>query len=282
MRSLNREQGIYFIMGDFFGAYTIGSGADWKLGTDYTDPAQREQMKRNVREMVLDHKDEPYVLLWLLGNENQHPHSKTNAHDHPEVYARFLNEVAEMIHALDPDHPVAVCNLNHHGLKELAKFAPAIDIYGANVYSGAYSMGSLWQSVKRFYDRPILFTEMGSDAYATDEGLDEESQADYFEQNWEDILLNAAGHRGEGNGIGGVLFEWLDEWWKGTKADSWGNPQTHETDCDDPNAPYNDGCANEEWFGIFGQGDGSASPFLREPRKIFDSIKAEWLKTESA
>ncbi len=282
MRSLNREQGIYFIMGDFLGAYTVGSGADWKLGTDYTDPAQRERMKQSVRDMVLDHRSEPYVLMWLLGNENQHPHSKTNAHDHPEIYAKFLNEVARMIHELDPDHPVAVCNLNSHGLKDLGKFAPQIDIYGANVYSGAYSMGSIWQLVKRYFDRPILFTEMGADAYMTGKGPDEEGQSDYFLQNWEDICLNLAGRRGEGNGIGGVVFEWMDEWWKGTQKNSWGNPDTHETDCDNPNAPYDDGCSNEEWFGIFGQGDGVSSPFLREPRKIYDTMKQVWTKKEDS
>ena len=281
MRKLNREYGLYFMMGDFLGAYTVGSGADWKLGTDYTDAVQRDRMKASVRDMVMDHKDESYVLLWLLGNENQHPHSKTNAFEYSEVYARFLNEVAEMIHALDPDHPVAVCNLNTQGLKELGQAAPAIDIYGANVYSGAYSMGSVWQSVKRHFDRPLLFTEMGADVYATNQGPDEEAQSEYFRQNWEDIRLNMAGGRGEGNAIGGVYFEWLDEWWKGTQGNSWGNPNDHDADCDNPNAPYDDGCANEEWFGIFGQGDGSQSPFLREPRKLYETIKAVWTGEEA-
>lgn len=278
MRKLNREYGLFFIMGDFLGAYTLGSGADWRLGTDYTDDIQKERMKRSVNDMVRDHKDELYVLMWLLGNENQHPHSKTNAHDYPEDYALFVNEVAEMIHAMDPDHPVAVCHLNTQGLKELGEHAPAVDIYGTNVYSGAYSMGSIWQSVKRHFDRPILFTEMGSDAYATGRGPDEEAQSEYFRQNWEDIRLNGAGGRGEGNAIGGLCFEWMDEWWKGTRKDNWGNPGDHDTDCDNPNAPYDDGCANEEWFGIFGQGDGGDSPFLREPRKIYETIKAEWAR----
>lgn len=276
MRRLNRDYGLYFIMGDFLGAYTVGSGADWNLGTDYTDPLQRERMKDSVRDMVMDHKDEPYVLVWLLGNENQHPHSRTNAHEHPEAYAKFLNETAEMIHAIDPDHPVAVCNLNTKGLRELGAHAPAVDIYGANVYSGAYSMGSLWQMVRRHFDRPILFTEMGADAYANGHAPDEEAQSDYFRQNWDDILLNAAGGLGEGNAIGGLQFEWMDEWWKGTQRNSWGNPDDHDAGCDNANAPYNDGCANEEWFGIFGQGNGGESPFLREPRKIYETMKKAW------
>ena len=98
MRSLQKDYGVYFIMGDFLGAYTVGSQASWEIGTDYTSDTERERMKNVVRAMVMDHKDEPYVLMWLLGNENQHPHTHTNAYEQPEAFARFVNEVAKMIH----------------------------------------------------------------------------------------------------------------------------------------------------------------------------------------
>lgn len=276
MRKLHREHGIFFVMGDFLGAYTVGSDARWDIGTDYTAEEDCANMKRVVRDMVLDHKDEPYVLMWLLGNENQHPHTKTNAHTHPKEYAEFVNEIAGMIHELDPDHPVAVCNLQTAGLKELARYAPEIDVYGSNVYSGAYSMGSVWHSVRQIYDRPVLLTEMGSDAYAEGKGADEESQAEYFRQNWKDIELNSPGQRGEGNAIGGLLFEWMDEWWKSSKGNGWGDPEIHNTEGDSPNAPFHDGWFHEEWFGIFGQGDGKKSPFLREPRRVYSAVQLAW------
>jgi len=277
MRTLQKNHGIYFIMGDFLGAYTVGSKADWRFGTNYTDPQQRENMKRSVRAMVMDHKDEPYVLIWLLGNENQHPHTHTNAFKKPVEYARFVNEVAQMIHELDPDHPVALCNLGTLGIQELASEAPAVDIYGANVYSGDFCMGSIWQIEKRYLDRPLLFTEMGSDAYRTGRGPDEGAQADYFNQNWTDIETNVAGARGEGTAIGGVVFEWMDEWWKSSKGNSWGDPNKHNIEPDGC-APFADGWANEEWLGIFGQGDGSQSHFLREPRAVYPAMKARWTK----
>lgn len=275
MRRLNREFGIYFVMGDFFGAYAVGSGATWERGTDYTDPAQRQKMRQSVEAMVRDHKDEPYVLMWLLGNENQHPHTRTNADREPAVYAKFVNEVAAMIHGMDPEHPVAVANLGANGLKELARYAPEVDIYGANAYAGEYSMGSIVQQVKFFYDRPLLFTEWGSDAYAQGVGPDEDAQADYIRGNWQDIDLNAAGRRGEGNLIGGVLFEWMDEWWKsaqGSQADSAFRQDVRG----DAVFPYRDGWAHEEWYGIVSQGDGSNSPFLRQLRKAYFTLQELW------
>lgn len=277
MRELNRDYGIFFIMGDFVGAYTVGSKADWEEGTDYNDPEQRKHMKKVVRDMVQDHKNEPYVLMWLLGNENQHAHTRTNADEHPEAYAKFLHELARMIHRLDPDHPVMVGNLATINVKELARYAPAIDIYGANVYNGAYSMGSIWQVVKRHYDRPVLFTEMGCDAYAEGQGPEDSGQAEYFQLNWEDIELNKAENRGEGNAIGGVVFEWLDEWWKTSKGDGWGDPGAHNTE-GDFRGPFADGWMHEEWLGIFGQGDGRHSHFLREPRKIYREIQRAWAR----
>ena len=40
-------------------------------------------------------------------------------------------------------------------------------------------------------------------------------QANYHRGNWLDIEANMAGHAdGVGNALGGVAFEWLDEWWK--------------------------------------------------------------------
>jgi len=33
---------------------------------------------------------------------------------------------------------------------------------------------------------------------------------------------------------------------------------------------------HEEWLGIFGQGDGTKSHFLREPRKVYREVQKAW------
>ena len=89
-------------------------------------------------------------------------------------------------------------------------------------------------------------------------------QASYHKGNWNDIQLNEAGGPEEGNAIGGIIYEFLDEWWK-SKDGGW---DVHDDTNDSPMA-FPDGWSSEEWLGIVSQGDGSNSPFLRRPRKVY-------------
>jgi beta-glucuronidase len=273
LRDLHDRYGIWVIMGDFLGAYTIGSGASSEEGTDYTDPVQLESMRNSVKSYVTDHRSEPYVLLWLLGNENLMPAdysgvnaTRTRASTQVEAYLRFVNEIAKMIHQIDPDHPVAVGNLDLVNLEEHAKFAPEVDVFGTNAYRSLGGFGNLWKTVQQQFDRPVLITEYGCDAYnSRTMNEDEDMQALYHEAAWKDIELHKGGGvEEEGNAIGGVIFEYADEWWKSNQG-SW---NTHEATKDVP-MPFPDGWSSEEWMGLMSQGDGSASPFLRQPRKAY-------------
>ncbi|MEI8010918.1 MAG: glycoside hydrolase family 2 TIM barrel-domain containing protein [Candidatus Omnitrophota bacterium] len=275
LRDMYRRFGIRVMMGDFLGAYTIGSGASWDRGTDYTDPRQRARMKEIVRDKVMDLKGEPFVLMWVLGSENNLPAnyrgvnaSRTNAASQPEAYARFINEVAEMIHEIDGDHPVAIGNLELGLIDYYKKYAPAIDILGVNSYRGADGFGALFHDARKRLDKPVLITEYGCDAYTEAQGPDEESQLKYLQGNLRDILYNMPGGPGEGNAIGGVVFEYLDEWWKAPHT-SYGHQATaHQQTGQSP-----DGYVHEEWFGIVGQGRGHDSPFGRHLRKAYFYFK---------
>ncbi len=280
LRDLYNSYGISIIAGDFLGAYTVGSGADWLTGTDYRDEKQRAVMKEIVRQKVLDLKDEPFVLMWLLGNENNMPvdnlgvnATRTNAELYPERYAQFLNEVAAMIHELDPNHPVAVGNLGTGLMEYYDQYASEIDILGVNSYPGKSGFGTLWGDVKRKFDRPVLITEYGADVY--DENLqtpNEEGQRDYYLGNLRDIVFNQAGGLYEGNAIGGVVFEYLDEWWK----DSQGHSVFEQQHKPQFSAAFFDGYDHEEWFGIVGQGSGDHSPFERRLRETYYMFKSYW------
>ncbi len=280
LRDLYETYGIRVIMGDFIGAYTVGSGAEWETGTDYRDPVQRERMKRIVRDMVLDLKNEPFILMWSLGNENNmNPvntgvnATRTNAGAYPEVYAKFLNELAEMIHEIDPDHPVAVGNLETGLLDIYAKYAPALDVLGINSYRGASGFGSLWLNAKRLFDRPVLILEYGCDAYHEGQGENQDEQLAYLEGSIRDIVLNQAGGPGAGNALGGCIFQYADEWWKDTHSK---DPEDSHQTRFSGNMPFPDGYNHEEWFGIVSQGSGAHSPFERRPRKAYDYFRKIW------
>jgi len=276
LRKMYKDDGLMVLMGNLIGKYSVGSGASWSEGTDYENPQHQKKMMESVREMVMEYKDEPYILIWLLGNENNYGVA-SNADKKPEAYFKFVNELAKMIKSIDPNHPVAVGNGDTLFLDKFAKFSPDVDAYGANVYRGDYGFGSFWQQVAELTDKPAFITEYGSPAFGGSNMTQVqalEAQAAYHKGNWLDILYNSAGYvNGEGNSVGGVAFEWLDEWWKNYE------PYLHNSNVDVV-GPFAGGYYYEEWFGLFGQGDGKHSPYLREGRKVYYTYKELWNSKE--
>ena len=272
LEKMYQGYGFKVAMSNFLGKYAIGSGASWSEGTDYENPVHQKKMMEYVRQMVNEFKDEPYILMWILGNENNYGVA-SNADKKPEAYFKFVNEVAKMIKSIDPNHPVAVCNGDTLFVDKFGKYAPDVDAYGANAYRGNYGFGSLWDEVKEQSDKPAFITEYGAPSYggaSMSYAQGQQAQADYHKGNWLDILYNSAGYEdGAGNSVGGMAFEWLDEWWKDY------SPSVHDTKAD-AIGPFPGGYYFEEWFGIFGQGDGSQSPYLREPRKVYYTYKELW------
>src|SRR4030042_776360 len=241
--------------------YGLGSGATWDPGTDYKNEEHKKNMIESVTKMVLEYKDEPFILFWLLGNENVYGYA-CNANTEPEAFFQFANEAAKAIKAIDPEHPVAICSGDILFLDKFGKLAPDIDIFGTNAYRGDYGFGRLWKSVKEEADRPGFITEFGCPAYAEGKPVPEaeELQAEYHLGSWEDIENNMAFTEGAGNSLGGVVFEWLDEWWKAYE------PKGHDTRGLWA-GPFPDGFMHEEWLGVCGQGDGKLSPYLRQLSK---------------
>lgn len=282
LRDLYKKYGIRSIMGNFMGAYTVGSGAEWCVGTDYTDEKQRQNMMDSIREMVEEYKDEPYVLMWMLGNENDTIGSdanstlnNTNACVEPKAFAKFVGEVCRMIKQIDPNHPVGICNASYKLLPYYKKYAPEIDIIGMNSYAGPFGFGTLWTRVQNYFDRPVLITEYGCDAYnLKTKSVDEDYQANYHRNAWRDIMANCYRGNKSGMAIGGVVYCWVDKWWL------CGSPKVHDTVNGGWEGQTIDGVFNDEWMGMFSQGDGSRSPFLRQPRKVYQVYKKELWNTE--
>jgi len=286
LRQLYKDYGIRVIMGDLLGMYATGSGAEWFKGTDYTDPAQREKMKESVRQMVTEYKDEPYILMWMLGNESNYGEPGDQKKDKVgfgsqaklqlDAFYSFVNEVAGMIKTIDPKHLVGFSNGEVLNIDILSQHSDNIDIFGVNSYRGATGFGrSFWEDAKDFMNKPVLLTEYGCPAYYAGKDLDfaEEKQMEYHKGNWEDILNNSAGS-GFGSAIGGVVFEFVDEWWKAGPPPKL-SASAQETRGDFI-ANFPDGWMYEEWLGLTSQGDGSHSPYMRQLRKSYEYYKKVW------
>ena len=264
LRDLYSRYHISVAMGDLLGAYTVSTGAGWAEGTDYSNPQQRANMLKSVEEMVRRYKDEPYILMWILGNENNlQGNTHTNASQNPEVYARFVNEAAVLIKKIDGHHPVAISNGADFLLEDFAKYAPDVDIFGLNKYSVG-GFGELWNRVSAVYDRPVMLTEFGQQKLFFSDGQFSESVQERIHQlSWKDIALHAAGKQSPGNAIGGFVYEWVDEWWKD------GEPAKQNLNSD-RNA------WDHEYSGVVSMGDGSGGSLERQIRSVYGMYKEIW------
>jgi beta-glucuronidase len=283
LRKGYKEQGLLVLQGDLLGMYCVGSGASWEEGTDYTDEEQKKNMLESVKKMVEDFKDEPYVCMWVLGNENNyggvfgHVGGVGNAAQVPKEYYAFVNRAAKLIKSIDTTRPVAICNGDFGFMDVFAEQCPDVDVFGINAYRGKHGFGrGIWNSARKLIDRPVLIMEYGCPAYH--EGIPLEvgarEQAEYNEGCWEDIVHNSYRGHGAGTAIGGVLFQWVDGWWKSGQPPRF-SPAIQETMGQWP-GPFPDGWSHEEWFGVCGQGDGTKTPFMRVLRPTYFVYQKLW------
>ncbi len=245
----------------------------WRPG-NYADSQYREDLTRRVLEMVNTYKDEPGILFWILGNENnlswhsgaRVPWSCPQVEEIKDpakrelakarIYYSLVNEIARKIKKIDPNHPVALGNADTYTLEIVGETCPAIDLVALTAYRGK-TFGNVWREVKRNVDKPLVIMEFGCDSFNAKTGEeDQQMQLTFLKTQWEDIEYNRAGGNGEGNSLGGFIFEWNDEWWKHDEfmPASW---YVHDTVGDwssggyyfDIGAPNNMNI-NEEWWGI--------------------------------
>jgi len=294
IRDLYEKYGIRTIIGSWLGF--------WEYPCPfYGDKKFQDKVKEEVLYMVASLKDEPGILLWILGNENNYscigsvnPWSSDEIDKEPDpqkqkamrakTYYSFVNEIAKEIHKIDPNHPVALGNGELAGLEYANKVAPDVDLVACIIYRGK-TFGNLFRSLRATFDKPILISEFGADCY--DAYLKKENQnmqAFFLESQWRQIYENLGRVKGgAGNCLGGTMFEWSDEWWKHDESnpDSW---KAHDTVSNWSNGSYyfdiqaeGNKNMNEEWFGLVAiSGDPNSGLDIRTPRKAYYVIREFW------
>ncbi len=281
--------GIYTMLNHSFGRYGLTLDDAWVGNTEYSDPRVIELLLKEVTELAKEYKDIPGLLLYLLGNENNYGlfWGGAETEDIPVVdrqstirarhMYKLFNEAALAMKAIDPNHPVALCNGDLLFLDIIVEECPDVDIFGVNVYRGM-SFGDMFDRVKNEYGKPILLTEFGSDAFnaITMEEAQRE-QAIYNVANWREIYENAAGLGKAENSIGGFTFQFSDGWWK--------YGQTEDLDVHNTEASWENGGyafdhipgvnnMNEEWFGICAKGPTDPMGFYELfPRAAYYALK---------
>ncbi len=281
--------GIYTMLNHSFGRYGLSIDEEWRANTDFADPKVRELLLNEVKQLAEDYKNTPGLLLYLLGNENNYglfwegaeteniPVEDRRSTVRARAMYQLFNEAALVIKAIDPNHPVAICNGDLQFLDIIAEEVADADILGVNSYRGI-SFTDLFERVKQVYGKPVLLTEFGSDAFnALTKQEDEQVQADYVKGNWKEIYANAAGMEKAENVIGGFTFQFSDGWWK--------YDQSKNLDVHDEHASWSNGGykfdyeegknnMNEEWFGVTAKGLPDSLGFYElYPRKAYFVLK---------
>ncbi|MDQ2732129.1 MAG: hypothetical protein M3Y56_10755 [Armatimonadota bacterium] len=125
-------------------------GFDWHNAKMVAD-----QMDR-ARQNVMQYRNHPALLIWALGNEME----TNGVGDDPALWMG-INDLAVMVHQLDPNHPTmtVIAEIGGNNVANINKYCPAIDIIGINSYAGAQSLPERYK--KAGGTKPYVVTEYG-------------------------------------------------------------------------------------------------------------------------
>lgn len=289
IKYIYEHYGIYTMLNHSFGRYGLTIKGKWEPNTDYSNPAVKALLLKEVRDMVGQYKNTPGLLLFLLGNENNYGlfwrgaetenipmADRRSTKDAYHLYKLFNDAVKEM-KAIDNSHPMSICNGDLLFADIIAKECTDVDILGINTYRGL-TFTDLYDRVKKELGKPVILTEFGSDAYNTQTNKeDQEYQAKILVSNWKEIYANAAGMGKNDNALGGFTFQFSDGWWKTGQTS---NLEEHDVTASWSNGGYlndykpGENNMNEEWFGICAKGQtNEKGTYQLYPRAAYYALK---------
>lgn len=227
----------------------------WVLNTVYGHGSTPVE---SAVEVVRQVKNHPAILMWVIGNEWNYNGIYAGL-SRDQSIAR-INQVAALVKAEDWAHPLSTIYGGVPSSGTIYQMAD-IDIWGLNVYTGK-SFHGMFNTWRERSGMPMYLGEYGADAFNTNiYREDQRAQAEATAALTEEIAAQSSATGGAC--LGGLLFEWSDEWWK----DGSGSPAEHDRHGIAPGGgPYPDATFNEEWWGIV--------DINRAPRLAYEAFAA--------
>ena len=142
-----QENGLMVAMG-------IELGSE-RHGFDYNDTTAVLKQKERVRKEVMELKDHPALLLWVIGNE------LNLFYTNPKVW-EAVNDISKMIHEIDHNHPTTttLAGIAKKEIDFIKEKAADLDILSFQMYGNLPDLPIL---VKDFgWDGPYIVTEWGA------------------------------------------------------------------------------------------------------------------------
>jgi hypothetical protein len=177
--------------------------------------AVREQCERN-KAIVLALKDHPALLIWAIGNELEVGYKNRKVWD-------AVNQVARMIHQLDPNHPAMTVigdgGVQSGAIREIRARCPDLDLLGINYYAEVEKVSELVRA--EGWEKPYVLTEWGPSGdwqvarTAWGASIEETSseKAAHFVQRYHSVILKDAGRC-----LGSYAFAWQ---WRHERTPTW-------------------------------------------------------------
>ena len=173
-------------------------------GFDYDDPGAVAAQLDRIRTEVIKYRDHPAVLFWLVGNELNHSYSN------PAVWDA-VNDVAAMIHELDPNRPVTtpISGFKPDVIAAIQARAPALDFISFQLYGSLFGLPE--KIAQAGFEAPFMVTEWGTigywemekTAWGTPTELTSSEKADVFVRAHDEVLATF-----DGQLIGSYAFLW--------------------------------------------------------------------------
>lgn len=124
-------------------------------GFDYNDKAAVARQAAKTRARVERYKDHPALLTWIVGNELNLDFKN------PRVYDA-VNDIARMIHEVDPNHPVttSIAGFDKKALQAIESRAPDLDFISFQMYADLVNLPEYLEKSK--LKKPVFVTEWGA------------------------------------------------------------------------------------------------------------------------
>ena len=133
-------------------------------GADYVnDTAYKTSTLNTIVQWVNTYKNNPGVLMWDVGNEvlltTQDHYTGAAIEQERDAYAAYVNQIADAIHAADPNHPVTSTDAWTGAWPYYKAYAPDLDLYALNSYGAVCDAKATWAAGG--YTKPYILTEGG-------------------------------------------------------------------------------------------------------------------------
>lgn len=184
-------------------ALCLGVGRE-RQGFDYDDEQAVAAQLARLRKEVIAYRNHPALLSWIIGNELNLEHTN------PKVYDA-VNDIAQMIHELDPNHPTTstLAGFNSDLAKLVNTRAPALDFVSVQLYADLVNLPKYLRQNR--FRRPYMVTEWGAIGHwempATYWGAPVEQDSSKKARNYQKMYNKVIRHDSPYN-LGAYVFFW--------------------------------------------------------------------------